>query len=143
MSGIFKLTARKHGLSAQSILTKFRKLSITDSLDMSLSELWGLLMERGFWPCCSLWACKESDTTERLNWLINSVNYTTNIYFSLSEDWKYKIRFCATTWSDSGESPILGCRVQLLISSYGKKRELRSLHCHLRAPISFTGFPGC
>ena len=42
MSGIFKLTVGKDGLSAQSILTKFHKLGITDSMDMSLSELWEL-----------------------------------------------------------------------------------------------------
>ena len=35
---------------------------ITDSMGMSLSELWELVMDR------DSWGCKELDTTERLNW---------------------------------------------------------------------------
>ena len=40
---------------------------ITDSMDMSLSELQELVMDRGL-ACCNLWGHKESDTTEQLNW---------------------------------------------------------------------------
>ena len=37
---------------------------ITDSMDMSLSKLQELVMDKGGLACCSLWGRKESDTTE-------------------------------------------------------------------------------
>ena len=41
---------------------------IIDSLDMSLSKLQELGDGQGGLACCSTWGCKESDTTELLNW---------------------------------------------------------------------------
>ena len=35
---------------------------ITDSIDMSLSKFWELVMDR------DAWGRKESDTTKRVNW---------------------------------------------------------------------------
>ena len=39
---------------------------ITDSMDMSLSELRELVMDKGGLACCDSWGRKQSDTTERL-----------------------------------------------------------------------------
>ena len=39
---------------------------ITDSMDMSLSKLWELVMDRNAWHTCSPWAHKESDMTEQV-----------------------------------------------------------------------------
>ena len=40
---------------------------ISDSMDMSLSKLQELMMERGSLACCNPWGHKQQDTTEQLN----------------------------------------------------------------------------
>ena len=40
---------------------------ITDSMDMSLSELREMVMDRKALACCDSWGRKESDSTEQLN----------------------------------------------------------------------------
>ena len=39
---------------------------ITDSMHMSLGELWELVIDKGGLACCDSWGRKESDTSERL-----------------------------------------------------------------------------
>ena len=40
---------------------------ITDSMDVSQGELWGVGDGQGGLACCDSWGHKESDTTEQLN----------------------------------------------------------------------------
>ena len=41
---------------------------ITDSMDVKSEQALGVGDGQGNLACCSPWGCKESDTTERLNW---------------------------------------------------------------------------
>jgi len=48
---------------------------ITDSMNMSLSQLWEFGDGQGGLACCSPWGRKESDMTEWLNWTDLMKNY--------------------------------------------------------------------
>ena len=48
---------------------------ITDSMDMSLSELWEMVKDREAWRAAVHGGCKELDTTEQMNKIFKKCMY--------------------------------------------------------------------
>ena len=61
---------------------------VTDSMDMSLSELWKLVMDREAWRA-AIHGVAELDTTEQMNWTYFSVIFQMNLHTVLPTGWTY------------------------------------------------------
>ena len=73
------------GTTEDEIVEWHHRLDGIERVWVNSRSWWGSKLQEGL-ACCSLWVCKESDTTERLNWteLIYFLYLSFNRVFSLN-----------------------------------------------------------
>ena len=109
---------------------------ITDSMDMGLSGLRELVMDRGGLACCGSWGRKESDTTEQLNWTdMRGVYNSDDTYCKISAELKPSLwKICTISSAIRLCLIFLYCRVYIFQQYWRKNEEklqkvIRNRHC--------------